>query len=183
MRAQVIAMTELPRIMVDIETLGLDRHTAIISLGAVRFDAGRLGETFYRKINVESNRGRGRSIDQGTWDWWLDDQDADEDWLRSGDDLGDVLPEFAAWYGNADEVWANSPSFDCEALEDAFGQLDYTEPWEFYEERDFRTLKSLPIAPDIEMEGEEHHALDDAKHQAHVASATLKRLQGVSVDV
>ena len=172
----------LPRVMVDIETLGLDRHASIISLGAVRFDAGRLGDTFYREISFDSNREHDRSIEQDTWEWWTEDQDVDEEWLRSGDGLAEVLSDFAAWYGNSHEIWANSPSFDCEALEHAFAQVNIIEPWEFYEERDYRTLKNLPIAPELKMNGEEHHALDDAKHQARVAAETLERLQGVMAD-
>jgi len=49
-------------------------------------------------------------------------------------------------------------------------------PWEYYDERDYRTLSSLPIAPEVEQDGVEHDALADAKHQAHVAAATLKRI-------
>ena len=173
-------MTACDRVMVDIETLGLDRHAAIISLGAVRFDAGKMGETFYREVNLESNDAHGRTIDEDTWDWWTDEQGADEATLRAGADLVDVLADFAEWYGDADEIWANSPSFDCELLEDAYAQTPYSEPWEFWEERDYRTLSELPVAPDLEMQGEEHHALDDAKHQAHVAATTLKRLNSVA---
>jgi DNA polymerase III alpha subunit (gram-positive type) len=172
----------LSRVMIDIETLGLDRHAAIISLGATRFDAGQLGETFYRKINLPSNNSHDRSIDEDTWDWWLDEQNVDESWLRSGDDLDEVLSDFAAWYGSAEEVWANSPSFDCEVLEHAYGQVNIIEPWEFYEERDYRTLSSLSIAPDPEMTGEEHNALDDAEHQAYVTSVTLNQIRTMTVD-
>lgn len=146
----------------------------------MRFDAGRLGLTFHRQISLESNQALDRSIDQDTWDWWTDEQGADEAFLRDGDDLATVLADFATWYGDAEEVWANAPSFDCEALEHTYGQTEYTEPWEFYEERDYRTLSSLPVAPEFDMDGEEHNALDDAKHQARVAAATLQRLEGMS---
>lgn len=39
------------------------------------------------------------------------------------------------------------------------------------------------VMVDIEKEGEKHHALDDARHQARVASEALARLDGVVVDV
>jgi hypothetical protein len=47
----------------------------------------------------------------------------------------------------------------------------------FYEERCYRTLAALPGAAEIEQDGTAHDALDDATHQAHVAAATLGRLE------
>jgi hypothetical protein len=171
-------VTRLPRVMVDIETLGLTRDAAIISLGAVRFDAGKLGTTFHRQISLASNNRHDRHIDEDTWNWWTEDRGAEESFLRDGDTLEAVLSDFAEWYGEAAEVWANAPSFDCEALEHAYDQIDSPEPWDFYEERCYRTLSALPVAPELEMQGEEHNALDDAFHQARVAKITLQRLEG-----
>ena len=48
-------------------------------------------------------------------------------------------------------------------------------PWAFYEERDFRTLKNLPDAVEVEHEGTEHDALDDAIYQARYALENLRR--------
>lgn len=87
-----------------------------------------------------------------------------------------MLRGFAQWFDDADEVWANSPSFDCELLEAAYDAVGLEAPWDFYQERDYRTLSSLPVAVDVEFEGVEHDALDDAKHQALVAAETLARL-------
>jgi len=73
----------------------------------------------------------------------------------------------------ADEIWANAPSFDCEILADAYDRVDIAKPWDYWDERCYRTLKSLPGAVDIDRQGDHHDALDDAAHQARVASATL----------
>lgn len=164
------------RVMVDIETLGLEPGAAILSIGAVRFDAGQLGETFYAEVSLESCQDAGLTIDAGTLEWWLSQESDAQAVITGGESLGKVLPRFKSWYGDADEIWANSPSFDCEHLERAFAAVDMTEPWTFGEERDYRTLASLSVAPDIEHEGTAHDALDDAEHQAHVAAAALKRL-------
>lgn len=166
-----------PRVMVDIETLGLDPGSAILSIGAVRFDAGEIGETFERSISLSSCQEHGLEIDAGTLEWWFEQGDDAQGQLVGGDDLGDVLGAFSDWYGDADEVWANSPSFDCSLLEIAFDRIGTETPWEFYEERDFRTLKSLPVAEVVTHDGVDHDALDDAMHQAHVASTTLERLE------
>jgi hypothetical protein len=61
-------------------------------------------------------------------------------------------------------------------LEAAFDAIGMTEPWEYHQERDVRTLRSLPGVPELEMVGEEHDALDDAKHQARIASEGLRFL-------
>jgi hypothetical protein len=168
--------------MVDIETIGLDRDAAIVEIGAVRFSADGVGdETFYRSINPTSCQRAGLTIDADTLEWWLSEQpQLAANVLPGGDALGDVLVAFVAWWRriNADEIWANSPAFDCESLEFAGAQVGVTMPWEFYQERDLRTLDSLPHDVDREQEGTEHSALDDALYQARVASSILGELRG-----
>ena len=164
------------RVMVDIETLGLEPGCVVLSIGAVRFGAGELGDQFYRSINRESCEAAGLTVDGGTLEWWQDQSEEAREVLTGGDDLEDVLREFVMWIDGADEVWANSPSFDCEVLVAAGKAVGVPMTWEYYEERDFRTLSDLPLAPQVDQDGVEHNALDDAKHQAHVAAATLKRV-------
>lgn len=166
----------LDRVMVDIETLGLEPGAAILSIGAVRFGAGQLGETFEETISLTSCQDAGLSIDADTLEWWLDQDEDAQHVLTGGEPLADVLEAFRTWYIGADEIWANSPSFDCEMLECAFDAVGLETPWMFYDERCYRTLQSLPVAPDIDHDGVEHDALDDAEHQAHVAATTLGRL-------
>jgi len=170
--------TTVDRVMIDIETLGREPGAAILSLGAVRFDTEGVGETFHRSISLTSCQAAGLSIEAETLEWWLDQDDAAQTVLTGGDDLANVLRGFDAWYGDADEVWANSPAFDCSILEAAGEAVGVEMPWAFYEERDFRTLKKLPGAADLDQDGTEHHALEDAVHQARIASATLRDLVG-----
>jgi hypothetical protein len=166
------------RVMVDIETLGLDPGAAILSIGAVRFDTDGLGATFERNIDLESCQEAGLTIDASTLEWWLQ-QDADaQHVLTGGESLADALEAFAEFYAFADEIWANSPAFDCEHLAAAYDAVDKTVPWEYYEQRDVRTITNLPVAPDIEQEGTEHDALDDAKYQATVVAETLAAING-----
>lgn len=168
---------EVDRVMVDIETIGLDTGSVIASIGAVRFDVDGLGDTFTQSVSIASCQAAGLSIDAETLEWWLTQDDAAREQLTGGDDLEDALFEFSNWYHGADEIWANSPSFDCEMLEAAYEAVDAEPPWEFYEERDYRTIASLPIAPDIEQDGVEHDALDDATHQARVVAQTLNHIK------
>jgi DNA polymerase III epsilon subunit-like protein len=170
----------LDRVMVDIETLGLERGAAILSIGAVRFGPGLLGDQYEGHISLSSAQEAGLEIDANTLEWWLDQDEQAREQLTKGIDIREVLRSFSEWYGDADEVWANSPSFDCELLEHAFEAVGMEAPWEFYDERDYRTVKTLPVAPDTDHDGVEHDALDDAKHQAYVAAAALRRLEDSS---
>jgi len=55
------------RVMVDIETLGLDIGSVILSIGAVRFDeSGVYGEPFYVEIGQQSCKNRGLEVDPET---------------------------------------------------------------------------------------------------------------------
>jgi len=167
------------RVMVDIETLGLEPGSAILSIGAVRFGPGRLGDTYAASISLESCQDVGLGSNAETLAWWLDQDAEARDVLTGGDDIATVLTEFVEWYADADEVWANSPSFDCDHLEVAFGRIGMDAPWAYHEERDYRTVASLPGAPELEHDGVEHDALDDAKHQAWEVAATLDWLHDV----
>lgn len=171
-------MTE--RVMVDIETLGLEPGAAILSIGAVRFDTDGVGATFERNIDLESCQDAGLTIDAGTLEWWLQQDTDAQHVLTGGEPLADALGDFKAFYEFADEIWANSPAFDCEHLAAAYDAVGGSVPWEYYEQRDVRTVLSLPVAPDIEQEGTEHDALDDAIHQAKAVGQTLAALEGES---
>ncbi|MWG34791.1 3'-5' exoribonuclease [Halomarina oriensis] len=161
--------------MLDLETLGLDPGCVILSLGAVAFDEEGVKETFSRSISLKSCDEAGLEIDAGTLEWWLGQDENVQEQLTGGDELTEVLHEFSEFYSGAEEIWGNSPSFDCEILSAAYDAANAPVPWEFYHERCFRTLKAMPGAVDLEREGDHHDALDDAVHQARRASATLAR--------
>jgi hypothetical protein len=168
------------RVMFDIETLGIEPGSAILSIGAVRFDPDGLGDTFEAQISLESCEGVGLEIEAGTLAFWLDELTADGEinpahleTLTTGDDVKGVLREFREWVGDADEIWANSPKFDCGHLEAAYDAVGWDAPWSYDQLRDVRTVRSLPVDVEIEQTGEEHDALDDACYQAEEVRAIL----------
>lgn len=79
--------TDRDRVMVDIETLGVEPGAAIVSIGAVRFGPGGLGETFERSIDLKSCEFRGLQIDAETLEWWLNQGEVAREQLIGGDDL------------------------------------------------------------------------------------------------
>jgi len=167
----------MDRVMVDIETLGLKPGSAILSIGAVKFDKSGIGETFERNISLESCKDAGLEINPDTLEWWLS-QDGDvQHVLTGGIPLTDALEAFSQFYGNSSEIWAFSPAFDCVHLQTAYDAVGIVEPWDYYEQRDCRTLLNLPQAVEMEQDGNEHDALDDAVYQARQVQATLEKLQ------
>jgi len=177
------AGTRTGRVMVDIETLGLEPGSAILSIGAVEFDSHGPKDSFYQSIDLVSCQEAGLEIDADTLDWWLHQGEEAKEQLTGGEDLAAVLSDFRDWYvrHGFDEVWANSPSFDCEHLETAYAAVGQSEPWHFKDERDFRTVTSLPVDVDIKHDGVGHDALDDAVYQSRVVAATLDQLEGQEV--
>jgi len=173
----------MSNVMVDIETLAQSNNAAIISVGGVKFDEESVDtdNTFYREVSLESCEANGLQIDASTLTWWLEQDESVKQVLTGGEPLSNVLKAFVEWYGDAEQVWANSPSFDCEILETAMSACSVEVPWNYYQERDFRTLVSLPIDHSIERDGDEHDALDDARHQAEIAVDILSQLDSSTV--
>ncbi|MFM9673750.1 3'-5' exonuclease, partial [Streptomyces galilaeus] len=64
-------------VMLDLETMGQGNNAAIVAIGAVFFEptTGEIGDTFYRKIDLESAAQYGE-IDPNTVLWWLKQSDA-----------------------------------------------------------------------------------------------------------
>lgn len=170
------------RVMVDLETLGREPGAAILSLGAVEFAPGGLGEELYLNISLQSCEEYGLDIEAETLEWWLDQDEEVQDVLTGGVVLDDALRKWRVFAERADEIWAYSPAFDCAILAEAHERTGVSKPWRYHQERDCRTLAALPQWPDYEQDGAEHDALADAKHQARCTSTALARLQAGDSD-
>ena len=160
--------------MLDLETLGTEPGCAILSIGAVKFNADGISDEFERGISLKSNSEAGLTIDGDTLDWWTG-QDNFESVLTGEEPLRTALYDFGRFYGDSDEIWAYSPSFDCAILQSAYEAVDVIKPWHYWDERCCRTLDNL-IDHDIAQEGDEHNALDDARNQARIVIAALEEL-------
>jgi hypothetical protein len=167
-------------LMIDLETMGTGHNSAILSIGAVAFDpmeGTRANTTFYAVLNLKSCTDLGLKIDADTLMWWMkQSEQARDDWVNPGDDpvnLEDALFSFESYMANTLDcvprnalVWANAPSFDCGLMADAYAACSRALPWKYYNERCFRTVKSLAKVSAFPFVGRKHNALDDALHQA-----------------
>lgn len=173
-------------VMIDLETLGTSPGCALLSIGAVVFSPGGLGEEFYQEIDYR--RLYGLNVDPATLMWWHNQPPILRDRLftpnRSKKLLPDALVDLSAWLAEVTEdptdigIWGNGADFDNAILQVAYAHTGLNPAWKFWQNRCYRTLKNL--APQIELEriGEHHNALDDAKSQAVHAITLLKHLVG-----
>lgn len=187
-------------VMLDLETMGNGPRAAIVSIGAVFFDplTGELGAEFEAHIDLRDSAKFGE-IDPDTVLWWLGQSDEARAAITASKyhdaggtgrlQLTEALLDFCDWIdGHSQKVtamWGNGAGFDNVILASAYRALDIDTPWQFWQDRDVRTIVDLgrtlcDFDPKKEMpfEGVAHTALADAKHQARYVSAIYQKLAG-----
>jgi hypothetical protein len=158
--------------MLDLETMGNTSNCAIISIGAVMFDPSRdgLGPEFYEVVNIESCVEAGLRLDASTVMWWMQQSDEARAQFNTTSALPliEALGKFSQWFlANAGEcVWGNGASFDNVILGNAYKAVGLRQPWKFWNDRCYRTLKGEFKDVPIARQGTYHSAIDDAKTQA-----------------
>lgn len=196
---------EYDNIMVDLETYGTRPGCPILSIGAVYFDplTGKMGKEMYEVVNLDSCLKLGLELDPDTVAWW--DKQSDEAKVvlelakvNKGDyspkrqggtgrtvtappNVGigramDIFSEFCALAGKKRvKLWGNGSDFDNVIIAHCYHLTKRELPWEFWNNRCFRTLKALS-ALKMERTGVHHHALHDAKTQAAHAAKVFAEL-------
>jgi len=169
---------------IDLETLGTRYNAAILSIGVQQFDidSGKLGETFYREIDLDSAIKAGK-VTGSTLAWWALQGEVAKRVFgdKNKTALSVALDELCTWMkklSSNPKVWGNGSSFDISILEHAYdhGAVGQKEPWRYTNIRDMRTIMDyLPAEMKPKREGTHHNALDDAKYQARcIAEAHYK---------
>lgn len=173
-------------VMLDLETMGNGPQAAIVAIGAVEFDpaAQEIGRSFYRVVDLASSVRAGGVMDAGTVMWWLGQSDEARRALLATDTvtLNEALREFYDWAGVCAHwkdlrVWGNGAAFDNVILASAYRACGLQLPWQFWNDRCYRTLKALHPGVTVPREGVHHNALDDATHQAKHLLAILAAQQ------
>lgn len=162
----------MQHIMLDLETMGNGSNAAIIAIGAVRFNETALGEKYYQVVDLESSVNAGGKIDPSTVMWWMKQSDQARSALaRPDNDLFVALMEFSVWLRQCDangdcRIWGNGSDFDNVILSNAYRCVKLETPWKFYNNRCYRTIKSLYPGVQMQRSGTHHNAVDDAISQA-----------------
>lgn len=171
-------------IMIDLETLGTTTDSAILSIGAVRFNEEEIDDKgFYRVITIESNQAAKRRINADTLRWWLNQSDKakavfnDPAAAALFEALGDLVDYIGVNKDNV-RVWGNGADFDIAMLAHAYMQEECDTPWKFYNVRCFRTVKNLSRVQNVPKPVNQgaHNALFDAVAQAQHLQAIWKVL-------
>lgn len=173
----------MKRIMVDIETLSTAPDACIISIGVARFTEHAVEDTRVWEISSKDWTGH---IDPATIKWWMNQSDE----AKAASFHGTISAmtaafEFAAFVDGADEVWANSPSFDIVILKSWWKRFvpGVHFPISYKAERDCRTIFAEASRLGIELGhawhmGTAHSAVDDAANQARAIIEYHRQLSG-----
>lgn len=166
-------------IMIDIEGLGTAPDTTILTIAAQEFDPlvpDCFGGDYYVRVTLESQEGR--SIEQGTIEWWATQPAAarDEAFNEEGRvPLDQALDELGKLIWHSKRIWAQGPTYDMNILEHAYKSYNKPIPWQYYAVRDSRTVFSL--YKDLPKPRTSHHALEDCRQQILLLWDTLEYLK------
>ena len=166
---------------VDLETYGTRPDAAILSIGAVPFDltTGALGKLFYINVDLQNAIEEGGTVDDATVNWWKTQKAETFEALKV--DAVPIRYALAAFTSYCDSlgkkseifIWGNGADFDNVILTSAYRNVNMPIPWGKYNNRCYRTVKSMYPTIKIVREGTYHNALDDAVSQAKHLIAML----------
>lgn len=147
--------------MLDIETLGTQTNSFILSIGVVKFSKDYI---FPDSLHVHVNDAGG-CIDLQTVLWWLRQEEEARTKQVSAQrvSMRDGLRQVVDFVGDR-PVWGNGSSFDLTIFRAAC-ERHGVQCWNQWQDRCYRTWKQGKEAP-----GEflpKHDALNDAMNQAH----------------
>lgn len=179
-----MSIQAVENVMVDIETLGTSGDCVILSVGACGYDRGGELKSFYEHIAIADSLDYGCQVDADTLMWWFRQGEgarmAIVDGQKKSLRLDTVLKDFAMWlatnFTDKFTIWSNGASFDIPILANAFRKAGMNVPWKFWNERCFRTVKSIysDIKPPVTETA--HNALDDAMNQLQHLNLIIKAM-------
>jgi hypothetical protein len=172
-------------VMIDLETLATQPDSAILTIGAVKFDPFGLDlkepkmDSFYVRVDLDSCDRLGLVTSDSTLEWWSQqDKDAQEEAFGTEGriDIKDAMDQLYKFCWGAKRVWSHGSGFDVVICEHVFRKLQKGFPWNFWQVRDTRTIYDLGI-PNERPAVLKHHALQDAYSQAVGVQNVMRRLQ------
>ena len=170
--------------MLDIETMGTDSFSAVVSIAAVQFDlkTGKIGEKFYENITLKSARDIGLHTDPLTVEWWSrQSKEAQQALKFNAKHITKVMTAFSEFMSDKQDhrIWGNGSRFDLGLVLNICTKLHMPQPWRHTLERDVRTL--VDFAPEVKtnmkFKGTVHNALSDCLHQIKYCTAIFKRIK------
>lgn len=176
--------------MTDLETLGSNPKSPILSLNATRFNpvTGKTFESLNVTLDLHEQLEKGFMPDAGTLMWWLDQGDVARKALTATQKNPVSLAMFEQLWSNFIALmpfdkndlyhWGKSPTFDQIILAHALKHGGLTSPWKYSNTRDVRTIEELApeIANAVKFIGTPHVPEDDSLHQIRRICAVFRYL-------
>lgn len=172
--------------MIDIETLSTKNNALILTIGAIKFKRYeefkelKNMETFYIRVDIKSCKSLNMHVDDKTLEWWeSQSEDAKYEVFINKDrnHIKDALIKLSEFLKGHKYIWANSPSFDCIILENAYVLCGLEIPWKFWNLRDCRTIYDLGKINLKSVSVVKHNALDDCYNQINALLKSLNNLR------
>lgn len=158
--------------MLDLETMGTAAGCPVLSIGAVIFDPerGTFGAAFKMNLQEYPQEVVGLIREPKTEKWW-EGQSAE---AKAGlINPAPVHPHDALYAFNAllrnhqvGRVWGHGAGFDQPILEKAYRAFNIVPAWDFWNNRDTRTIFELAGVSPNRSKGVHHDSLADATAQA-----------------
>ncbi len=158
-------------IMLDLESLDNTPTSVITQIGAVSFTKDGIINRLQIYVDPESCQERGLTISASTVLWWLKQSDAARKHFETkGDRLAMALTKCTQFF-NAEldkdgSVWGNGSDFDNAILRNAYKMVGTEEPWKYWQNACYRTIKGCLKQIPCDPFGTAHVAVDDAEKQA-----------------
>lgn len=175
-------------VMIDIETMSLHKHKALIlSVGMIEFDPRddkelHLGEQDILILDPTPQLLLRRRVDQGTQKFWADEAKKDPrsamHWATPNQPYTELATAFATirrFCAGRAGVWANGTQFDLSNLDGLAEDCGETkELWHYQAPRDMRTFmkttkstRIIPIGDALDIVGAPHDPVHDCISQAY----------------
>jgi hypothetical protein len=177
--------------MIDIETLGNGPTSVILSIGAVAFDpdSNAIGEGFTVLIEIDSCLRAGLTVDGSTIQWWMTQSEEARELFNQLDTrawpLKIALRNLKEWMEGLSKspiVWCNHPSFDTAILENAYRRCEIKTPWQYYNIKDYSTVKSMLAKTEFDKIRTYPQVPHDAYHDAVAQALSLQKVFALGRD-
>lgn len=168
-------------IMLDLETLGTGANSVIIAIGAVKFDPStmEITDVFYEVTDRDSCIAIGLEVDQDTVDWWAKQStEARAAFNDPGKPIIGTLGKFSTFANKDSVIWGNGSDFDNTIITNAYRKAGMKTPWQFFNNRCYRTMKNMFPKVKLVRTGTYHNAVDDAASQATHLMSILAHMRG-----
>lgn len=174
-------------VMLDIETLGTDSNSVIVSISAVVFDlqTGKIGGEYEAGVNILEQLLNGGVIDTSTVAWWAAQSAAAKQALYTlkAQALDIVLSSFNTWLAASTtgqlkdvRIWGNGAVFDNVIVRNLYKRSGVNFVLPYWCDMDVRTLVAVSgiNTKSFKFEGTKHCGIDDCKHQIKYCAAAYK---------